>query len=184
MTVLIRITGELAAVEHAGLRTELVSGDVALRTIALGDLEGVAALDDVLSIDVERMTRPALHASLPAIHADHLHSGVAGLTGSAIVIGVVDSGIDIFHQAFRKDGGAPRLLSLMDLTIRNTITVTGGPSGGTFTLSWDPPAGAPGPGTQSAIIAFDATGPVLQAALEALAAIDPGDTVVPSRATE
>ena len=178
VTVLIRITGELAAVEQAGLRTELVSGDVALGTIALGDLEGVAALDDVLSIDAERMTRPALHASLPAIHADHLHSGVAGLTGSAIVIGVVDSGIDIFHQAFRKDGGATRLLSLMDLTIRNTITITGGPTGGTFTLSWDPPAGAPGPGTQSAIIAFDATGPVLQAALEALPAIDPGDIVV------
>lgn len=49
-------------------------------------------------------------------------------------------------------------------------TITGGPTGGTFTLSFE--------GSTTAAIAFNATAATVRAALEALPAVSPGDVTV------
>lgn len=51
-----------------------------------------------------------------------------------------------------------------------TLTVTGGPTGGTFTITWS--------GQTTAAIAYSATAAVVQTALEALSNIAPGDVTV------
>lgn len=51
-----------------------------------------------------------------------------------------------------------------------TVTLTGSPAGGTFTLTFD--------GEQTAGIAYNATAGAVQTALEALPNVDPGDVVV------
>ena len=55
-----------------------------------------------------------------------------------------------------------------------TLTVTGGPTGGTFTITFS--------GQTTAAIAYNATAAVVQAALEALSNVDPGDIVVTGNA--
>jgi subtilisin family serine protease len=180
--VLVQVPGDVAAAEAAGLRTETVIGDVVLGEIAVGDLERLTAVDDVLSIQLERNVRPDLHTSVPEIHADHVHTGILQLTGRNVIVGVVDTGIDIYHHAFRRENGTTRLLNLLDLSIRNAITITGNPTGGNFTLSWEPPApagGGPTPPPQTtANIPFNATAQQVLAALSALPAIKAGDLVV------
>jgi hypothetical protein len=51
-----------------------------------------------------------------------------------------------------------------------TLTVTGAPTGGTFTITWS--------GQTTAAIAYNATAAAVQTALEALSNIAPGDVVV------
>jgi hypothetical protein len=51
-----------------------------------------------------------------------------------------------------------------------TVTVTGAPTGGTFTLTWS--------GQTTAAIAYNATAAAVQSALEALSNIAPGDVIV------
>ncbi|MFE6126736.1 hypothetical protein ACFQ6Q_00465 [Streptomyces sp. NPDC056437] len=51
-----------------------------------------------------------------------------------------------------------------------TLTVTGAPTGGTFTITWS--------GQTTGAIAYNATAAVVQTALEALSNIAPGDVVV------
>ncbi len=51
-----------------------------------------------------------------------------------------------------------------------TLTVTGGPTGGTFTITWS--------GQTTAALAYNATAAQVQTALEALSNIAPGDVVV------
>lgn len=51
-----------------------------------------------------------------------------------------------------------------------TVTITGSPDGGTFTLTYE--------GATTAAIAFDATSAAVRVALEALSSIDPGDITV------
>lgn len=51
-----------------------------------------------------------------------------------------------------------------------TLTVTGAPTGGTYTITWS--------GQTTAAIAYNATAAAVQAALEALSNIAPGDVVV------
>jgi hypothetical protein len=55
-----------------------------------------------------------------------------------------------------------------------TLTVTGGPTGGTFTITWS--------GQTTAAIAYNATAAQVQTALEALSNIAPGDVVVTGNA--
>ncbi|MEU6054223.1 hypothetical protein ABZ829_27855 [Streptomyces xanthochromogenes] len=55
-----------------------------------------------------------------------------------------------------------------------TVTVTGSPTGGTFTLTFS--------GQTTAAIAYNATAAVVQAALEALSNINPGDVTVTGNA--
>lgn len=55
-----------------------------------------------------------------------------------------------------------------------TLTVTGAPTGGTFTITWS--------GQTTAALAYNATAAQVQAALEALSNIAPGDVVVTGNA--
>ncbi|MFF9787191.1 hypothetical protein [Streptomyces nigrescens] len=55
-----------------------------------------------------------------------------------------------------------------------TVTVTGGPTGGTFTITWS--------GQTTAAIAYNATAAAVQTALEALSNIAPGDVTVTGNA--
>ncbi|WP_033287465.1 hypothetical protein, partial [Streptomyces sp. NRRL F-525] len=55
-----------------------------------------------------------------------------------------------------------------------TLTVTGGPTGGTFTITFS--------GQTTAAIAFNATAAAVQTALEGLSNVNPGDIVVTGNA--
>ncbi|MFP5364052.1 MAG: S8 family serine peptidase, partial [Thermoleophilia bacterium] len=180
--VFVTFTGDLAAIERAGLHTESVAGTMALGTIAAGDLERVAAVDGVISIGGSAPQEIDLHTSVPEINADDVRTGALGLDGSGVIVGVVDSGIDVFHHSFRKADGTTRILSVLDLTMGQTISLTGAPTGGTFQLRWTAPApasGTPAPTPQTtAPIAFDAAAPAILNALEALGNIEPGHVQV------
>jgi len=182
--VLVHVVGDLAAVERAGLWTEWTAGPVAGGTIALADLEDVARLDDVASIEAPRAVRHLIHDSVPAMHGDLARKVPPGFSGRNVLIGVVDSGIDIFHGAFRKADNTTRIVSILDLTMRQTIAVTGNPAIGSFQVEWTAPAlpgNPPTPAGQpelTASLPFPTTAAQLQAALEALNTINPGDVVV------
>lgn len=77
----------------------------------VGDLERVAALDDVVSIGSGQLTRPTLDKSGSEIRAQQARALPPGLSGAGVVVGVVDTGIDIFHHAFRKADGTTRIVS-------------------------------------------------------------------------
>lgn len=65
------------------------------------------------------------------------------------------------------DGGGPLSAGTAEV---QTVTITGSPTGGTFTLTWN--------GQTTAPIAFNASAATVQAALEALSNIAPGDVSV------
>jgi subtilisin family serine protease len=112
--VLVRFSGDLADLESAGMHVETVVGDIAVGHIDIRDVERLSQLEQVSRIEVAHRTKPLIHNSVPAIHADVVRTGPLMLTGTGVVIGIVDSGIDVFHHAFRNADGTTRLLSLWD----------------------------------------------------------------------
>ncbi len=63
-----------------------------------------------------------LNESLPEIKADHLHKGLVNdtpFTGKGVVIGIIDTGIDIYHPDFHIPGDVPmtRIVSIWDMTL-------------------------------------------------------------------
>lgn len=166
-----------AALEAAGLNllygTGVVRSGVA-NPVVVPDL---AEVPGVLRIDLDTKRMPELHDSVPATKADVARIGALGLSGRGVVVGVVDSGIDIYHHAFRKSDGTTRLIALLDTTAPYTVTAAGGPTGGTFTLGWTPPKGRPGAGTEQTTpaLAFDSTVQQVLAAMMTIGALEPGD---------
>lgn len=182
ITVMVEVDGaDLAALGAAGLRDiSPGAGTVVSGHIRVEYVPDLVEVPGVISVEVEDQGRGDLHSSVPATHADTVRTGALGLTGAGVIVGVVDSGIDIFHQAFRKADGSTRLLSLLDLTAPYTLTATGIPTGGSIRLGWVPPKGKPGSGTtqQTSTIGFDATASQVLAALHSITAIEPGDVAV------
>ena len=179
--VFVTFAGDLAQIERAGFVTESVAHTMAIGNVAVGDLERVAAVDAVVSLGGSAPQSLDLHTSVPEIRADHVRTGALGLDGRGVIVGVVDTGIDIFHHSFRNPDGTTRILSILDLTMGQTISLTGAPTGGTFQLRWTAPASGSGPAPQprtTAAIAFDAAAPAILNALEALSNIAPGDVQV------
>lgn len=168
--VLVHVTGDLRAVQEAGLWVEVETGQVVSGTIAVEDLGRVAALADVVSIASNKTRHFLLNKSVPAMHGDAARAIPPGFSGKGVIVGIVDSGIDIFHGSFRNSTGQTRILSLLDTTQRHTIAMTGTVTGGSFTLEWRPPplpgATTPsGPQNVAGPLPVTATSAQVQAAL-------------------
>ena len=84
-------------------------------------LPDLAAHPNVIKIDLPTKTLPDLDHSIPDIRADEVWSRsgdtFSGLTGSGVVVGIIDSGIDYTHKSFIKANGDTRILSIWDQTI-------------------------------------------------------------------
>ncbi|MGW1992772.1 S8 family serine peptidase [Embleya sp. NPDC001921] len=203
--VLLHFTGDLDAVEEAGFWAEFHTTRIAVGTITAIDLERVAELDNVVSIHSNHRTGPSgpptetspdaagpaptetpaetpteALSNAPAetpgdAPANPIHSIPPDLTGVGVVVGILDSGIDIHHRAFRKLDGTTRIVSLYDLTLRQTITTKGDPTGGSLVLRWQPPTGKD---QATGALTFPLTAATVKTALGQLGGLTPADLVV------
>lgn len=190
--VLTHIEGDLAAAESAGLWTEFRTTRIAVGRIAVADLEKVAAVTDVVAIHSDQPARPLgpEHASRAqpdgeTVTADMVHTHAEtmpplpdGVTGKGTLVGVIDSGIDIYHPAFIRPGSNPprtRIVSLLDYTLRQTIECTGNPTG-SVALRWFAPQAKTEDFTPSLALPLYAA--TVQAEFEKFKSIKQGDVKV------
>jgi subtilisin family serine protease len=173
--VTVRFDGDPALLQEHGLVVESAAGRFASGSITLGELEGLAALDMVQYVEAARFLRPQLDRSVPEIRADQVRKHIPSFTGKGVIVGVVDTGIDIFHENFRTPGLSTRIRGIWDQTSPQTIRMLGAATGGGFELEFHPRAG---PTETTGTIPFSASADAVRATLELLDRIEPGDVVV------
>ncbi|MDE6316869.1 MAG: S8 family serine peptidase, partial [Muribaculaceae bacterium] len=108
LTTLIVSIDSPAVVENLrelGVEIVDISNDVALVNIPVKNIEAMASLDGVRSIETGRMQQPMMYFARSSANADVVLDGNgAGLTqaykGNGIVTGLMDQGIDPNHVAF------------------------------------------------------------------------------------
>jgi subtilisin family serine protease len=114
----VKYTGDVESLRKCGMVVMGDAGGIAIGDIRLDQLEALAALDNVEAIHAPSRVHAHLDTSVPEIHADVVRTGVPGYTGAGIIIGIVDTGIDILHNNFRKaDNVTTRILALWDQTL-------------------------------------------------------------------
>jgi subtilisin family serine protease len=96
-------------------------GDIVTCRASAAAVQALARDGDVLAIEASRPAGPRDCAvSLPFIRADVVHgqasADAAGERGEAALVAVLDSGIDILHEAFLDDSGASRIVAVWDQT--------------------------------------------------------------------
>jgi subtilisin family serine protease len=182
VSVIVETTGQsVEGLDDVGLRDAAGSAGIVTGSIRLENVPALAAYPAVTSVELSAPSLSDIHTSVPATKADTVRTGPLSLTGKGVVVGVLDSGIDIFHHAFRKANGDTRIIALRDGTQPYRLHATGTPTDGKFVLEWTPPHGKPEAGNKqkTAEILFNAKADAVRAAFEnATSAINPGDVVV------
>jgi subtilisin family serine protease len=131
---LVRVKGDPKMLEAYGVRVRSIFGDVATVDIPLDAVETIASRPDVIRIEEARKLKPRLDASVLASGANGVGgwgnltnaAGTVGAmarplpppwtgnTGRNVIVGLVDTGIDLKHGDFKDKFGKSRLLYVWD----------------------------------------------------------------------
>ncbi len=131
--VLVKYTGDANDLRAAGLVITSEIGHpraafaIATGSVALADVEALAAVPHVIKVELSRPLRTELDVSVAQINARPLHTGNPKLTGKGVVIGIVDSGIDWRHHAFRHADGTSRVRFLWDQSLPAKVKLPADP---------------------------------------------------------
>ncbi len=116
----------LLQLKSRGAVVRSVLGDVATVLIPADRLAEIAALPQILRIETPSRPVARLNKSVAFTKADQLRTGTfdtgwTGKTGKGVLVGVIDTGIDISHGDFLDANGKTRIVRLW-----NQRNVTGG----------------------------------------------------------
>src|SRR5690606_16185010 len=96
-------------------------GERTTARLTLEEIQALLADGRVRRIVAAPRARPMLDMSIPEIRADLVHSAAgtppvySGFTGAGVVVGIVDTGIDLDHEDFQ-NGNDTRIRWLWDQT--------------------------------------------------------------------
>jgi subtilisin family serine protease len=117
---------------QAGFTVTHLFGNFYAADVPLDRLEALADIESVFHVHHEKSTKPALDDSIPEIHCNTVRNpnfpftGANKYTGLGVVIGIIDSGINILHPVFRlpNDQTKSRILAILDQTQSPSVTFT------------------------------------------------------------
>lgn len=120
ISVVLTLDGDVDAVAAAGFEVHWASGDEAVGTLRWSDLDAVTELPEVVRISAGTPSTPLLDTAALEIRARAttvanigtdglwhaakptgvLTVGGSGASGAGVIVGVIDTGIDVSHPAF------------------------------------------------------------------------------------
>lgn len=119
VSVLVQFNGDTAPLVAAGLQVHSRVDDVATGVVAVGQVTALAALESVVRIEGARVMHPMLDMAKTEAHLGNVHTPGIGTPPTAyrgrnVIVGIIDSGVDYTHAAFRKADGTTRILRIWD----------------------------------------------------------------------
>ncbi len=114
--------GDLQEIRRLGGEIQSREGGIATVRVPIDAVDDLLALPSLSRAEAPRRVKFLLDKSIPAIGGDDpsVRRGSPpaweGNTGKNVIIGMVDSGIDLAHRDFRLPSGATRILWLWDQT--------------------------------------------------------------------
>ncbi len=112
-TVSVEYAGDVAELSSAGLSTGYSSDGEVTGQIAFRNLERLVAIPGVIRVTMQPHSRPLLDETIAEMRVPwKVPPGFSG-KGAGVIVAVIDTGIDIFHESFRTASGT-RILELWD----------------------------------------------------------------------
>ncbi|MFC2105809.1 S8 family serine peptidase, partial [Candidatus Bipolaricaulota bacterium] len=118
--LLVKLDRSFPATSFHGLPVTASTGSILGVSATIQQILAMLEDEDVVYIEPSRQTSPTLDVSLPAVHADGLHSSIPAIAGAGVIVGAIDTGIDYTHLDFRYDSDddgfeeSSRILAILD----------------------------------------------------------------------
>lgn len=96
-----------------------LTGGYAILSIPESEIDFLSRIPEIEYIEKPKNLVLSLYESRSASCITSVQNPPLSLTGKGVLVGIVDSGIDIFHPDFRNEDGTTRIRELWDQTIPN-----------------------------------------------------------------
>lgn len=127
ITGLIKIADDATfeMLENEGVNIVKTRGNIALVSMPIGEVERIASLNSIKSIQLSRKVLAKMDKVRTAMGVDKIHAGTElpqAYTGKGVVAGIVDQGLDANHINFRNTDGSSRIQQLTHIYATNTTS--------------------------------------------------------------
>lgn len=129
--VLMKFDGELEKLNALGIKVQSRIGNILTAHFPISKLQSLAELSEVGSIELGMPINPTLDVSASKVRAPLARSAF-GYKGQNVIIGIIDTGIDITHEDFKKSDGTTRILYIWD-----QLSTGSPPFGYTYGTEWN-----------------------------------------------
>ncbi len=120
--LIVKYSGSLDAARELGAAVEEMRNEYAILTVKESLIPYISALPQIEYIEKPKRLFFAVDQAKTASCVNLLQEAPPYLSGKGVLVAVVDSGIDYFHEAFRKEDGTTRILELWDQTQNRVYT--------------------------------------------------------------
>ena len=120
--LIVRYSGSLEEVYSLGIRGEELLGGYAILWVPQERIPEISRFPQIEYIEKPKRLFFAVDRARAASCLSLVQEGGMGLTGKGVLVGIVDSGIDFFHQDFRNADGTTRILTLWDQSLERIFT--------------------------------------------------------------
>lgn len=120
--LIVKYSGSLDAVRELGVQVEEMQNEYAILVVPEGLIERVSALPQIEYIEKPKRLFFAVNRARAASCINILQEPPMNLTGRGVLVAVLDSGIDYFHEDFRNRDGTTRIAALWDQTLERMFT--------------------------------------------------------------
>lgn len=123
--IIVKYSGDLKnalSVQFPQVKLRELTGGFGILTVPEMQAEGVIGLKEIEYAEKPKRLYFAVNQARAASCFLPVQSGMDGLTGRGVLVGIVDSGIDYFHGDFRNEDGSTRILYLYDQVLGRVFT--------------------------------------------------------------
>ncbi len=120
--LIVKYSGSLDKVRELGAQVEEMRNEYAILTVKESLIPVISALPQIEYIEKPKRLFFATGQAKAASCVNILQEAPPYLSGRGVLIAVLDSGIDYFHEAFRREDGTTRVLELWDQTQNRIYT--------------------------------------------------------------
>jgi subtilisin family serine protease len=130
ISVLLEFEGKTKELEKLGVNLRTKVGNIYTADLPIEELEQIRKVEGLKLIETARFAEMELDESRQMVKIDQAHNTYA-YRGEDVIIGFIDTGIDIDHPAFQNSNGDTRILSIWDQNESGTP-----PPGYTYGVRW------------------------------------------------
>lgn len=120
--LIVKYSGSLEAARELGALVEEMRNEYAILTVKESQIPLISALPQIEYIEKPKRLFFAINQAKAASCVNILQEAPPYLSGRGVLIAVLDSGVDYFHEAFRREDGTTRILELWDQTQNRIYT--------------------------------------------------------------